>query len=118
MTHTSSKCGLDADAGPFRAISMIYLCQQHAPDNLTIKHALQSRLNRASPTPVTFAVRTLRAPTEPYFAPWGMPAKLSLALAVGIAFPLLDWAGGVEEGGWMLALLYGGVPIVFKRQPP
>jgi glycoside/pentoside/hexuronide:cation symporter, GPH family len=58
--------------------------------------------------------RTLRARTGLYFALWGMATKLSLALAVGIAFPLLDWAGGVEEGGWMLALLYGGVPIVFK----
>mgnify|MGYP001825269169 CR=1 FL=1 len=58
--------------------------------------------------------RTLKARTALYFALWGMATKLSLALAVGIAFPLLDWAGGVEDGSWMLALLYGGVPIVFK----
>ncbi|MEM9589853.1 MAG: MFS transporter [Pseudomonadota bacterium] len=58
--------------------------------------------------------RTMRARTALYFALWGMATKLSLALAVGIAFPLLDWAGGAEQGGWMLALLYGGVPIVFK----
>jgi Na+/melibiose symporter-like transporter len=56
----------------------------------------------------------LNARTGLYFALWGMATKLSLALAVGIAFPLLDWAGGAEAGGWMLALLYGGVPIVFK----
>ncbi|MEM8501465.1 MAG: MFS transporter [Pseudomonadota bacterium] len=58
--------------------------------------------------------RTKTARTALYFALWGMATKLSLALAVGIAFPLLDWAGGAEEGGWMLALLYGGVPIAFK----
>jgi len=58
--------------------------------------------------------QTLKARTGLYFALWGMATKLSLALAVGIAFPLLDWAGGVEEGGWVLALLYGVVPIVFK----
>ena len=58
--------------------------------------------------------RTMRARTALYFALWGMATKLSLALAVGIAFPLLDWAGGVEDGSWILGLLYGGVPIVFK----
>ena len=58
--------------------------------------------------------RTMKARTALYFALWGMATKLSLALAVGIAFPLLDWAGGVEDGSWMLGLLYGGVPIVFK----
>lgn len=58
--------------------------------------------------------RTLNARTGLYFALWGMATKLSLAFAVGIAFPLLDWAGGPEAGGWMLALLYGGVPILFK----
>lgn len=54
------------------------------------------------------------ARTATYFALWGMATKLSLALAVGIAFPVLDWAGGPSQGGWMLGLLYGGVPIAFK----
>ena len=58
--------------------------------------------------------RTGAARTGLYFALWGMATKLSLALAVGIAFPALDWAGGASAGGWMLALLYGGVPVVFK----
>lgn len=58
--------------------------------------------------------RTGRARTGLYFALWGMATKLSLALAVGVAFPLLEWAGGPDGGGWMLALLYGGVPIAFK----
>lgn len=54
-----------------------------------------------------------------YFALWGMATKASLALAVGLAFPLLDWAGFVpgttgSPGGWALAALYGGAPLVFK----
>ena len=54
-----------------------------------------------------------------YFALWGMATKLALALAVGIAFPLLDLAGfnaesGGDEGIWALAWLYGGLPILFK----
>ncbi|KJV10104.1 hypothetical protein VZ95_07205, partial [Elstera litoralis] len=54
-----------------------------------------------------------------YFALWGMATKASLALAVGLAFPLLDLAGFVpgttgSPGGWALAALYGGAPLVFK----
>lgn len=55
-----------------------------------------------------------------YFAFWGMATKLALALAVGVAFPLLD-VFGFDTGGdnqplalLTLALLYGGLPIVFK----
>ncbi len=59
------------------------------------------------------------ARTGLYFALWGMATKLSLALAVGIAFPVLDWAGfepgGVDgTGNAALVLLYGMVPIAFK----
>lgn len=71
------------------------------------------------------------ARTGAYFALWGMAQKLSLALAVGIAFPLLQWVGfdpagsvatgpsaatGAEDpnGVWMIPILYGIVPIVFK----
>lgn len=63
------------------------------------------------------------ARTGTFFALWGMATKLALALAVGIAFPALEWAGfeaatpGIPqtgEGVFMLALLYGAVPIGFK----
>jgi Na+/melibiose symporter-like transporter len=49
-----------------------------------------------------------------------MATKLALALAVGIAFPLLEWFGfdatTVEDrdGTLALALFYGAVPIGFK----
>ena len=56
-----------------------------------------------------------------YFAAWGLATKLALALAVGIAFPILSAAGfdpgaGLrEEGGLaMLAFLYAGLPIALK----
>jgi GPH family glycoside/pentoside/hexuronide:cation symporter len=65
------------------------------------------------------------ARTGVYFALWGMATKLSLALAVGIAFPLLDWAGldptagaagndPAGSGSIALGLLYGALPIAFK----
>jgi len=56
-----------------------------------------------------------------YFSLWGMATKLSLALAVGLAFPLLGLAGFdaakgtiATQGTLTLALLYGGAPILFK----
>lgn len=55
-----------------------------------------------------------------FFALWNMATKLALALAVGIAFPLLEFAGFTPDGAngpaalWMLALLYGGLPVLFK----
>ncbi len=56
-----------------------------------------------------------------YFAAWGLATKLALALAVGIAFPLLSLAGfdpaaglRAESGLLMLAVLYAGLPIVLK----
>ncbi|MFK8082149.1 MAG: MFS transporter [Granulosicoccus sp.] len=55
-----------------------------------------------------------------FFALWGTASKLSYALAVGIAFPLLDLAGfsATEENStsslmW-LAVLYGAPCILFK----
>lgn len=55
-----------------------------------------------------------------FFALWAMAGKLSLALAAGLAFALLD-AGGFRVGTdnapdalLLLALLYGGAPILFK----
>jgi len=55
-----------------------------------------------------------------YFALWAMATKLALALAVGIAFPLLDLAGfragqaNEPPALLALALLYGGLPVLFK----
>lgn len=53
-----------------------------------------------------------------YFALWSLMTKLSLAVAVGVAFPLLDLAGFVpgvgEEGLWALLALYGLVPVGIK----
>ena len=55
-----------------------------------------------------------------YFALWGMATKLALALAVGIAFPVLDAAGFDANGSndtsalLTLALLYGAAPVVLK----
>ncbi|MBX2880040.1 MAG: MFS transporter [Granulosicoccus sp.] len=55
-----------------------------------------------------------------FFALWGTASKLSYALAIGIAFPLLDLAGFTATGEntpgallW-LAILYGGPCILFK----
>lgn len=55
-----------------------------------------------------------------FFALWGTASKLSYALAIGIAFPLLDVAGFSANGQnsessllW-LAVLYGGPCILFK----
>ena len=55
-----------------------------------------------------------------FFALWGTAAKLSYALAIGIAFPLLDLAGFSATGQnsdssltW-LAVLYGAPCILFK----
>jgi Na+/melibiose symporter-like transporter len=59
--------------------------------------------------------------TGTYVAAWGLGTKLALALAVGVAFPVLDWAGFSAAGGpqtdfalTTLALLYAGVPVVMK----
>ena len=55
-----------------------------------------------------------------YFALWGMVTKLALALAVGIAFPLLDIAGFADgeandsEALWTLIGLYSLAPVIFK----
>lgn len=55
-----------------------------------------------------------------FFALWGTATKLSYALAIGIAFPLLEFAGfdakTTNDAGavmW-LAILYGGPCILFK----
>lgn len=66
-------------------------------------------------------LRSGRERTGLYFAAWGMATKLALALAVGVAFPLLEWAGFDPAAGppsepalLTLAVLYSLVPGAFK----
>ncbi|MEN2979261.1 MFS transporter [Tistrella bauzanensis] len=62
-----------------------------------------------------------------FFALWGFATKASLALGVGLAFPLLEAAGfnpaistapaaagATVPGLWALALIYGALPVPFK----
>ncbi len=56
-----------------------------------------------------------------YLAVWGLATKLALALAVGIAFPLLaaagyDPAAGAKSafGLWTLGMLYAALPVALK----
>lgn len=54
-----------------------------------------------------------------YFGLWGMATKLALALAVGVAYPLLDAAGfdpkaATPEGLRALAWLYAALPVLLK----
>tara|TARA_R110002096_G_scaffold5863_22_gene27071 strand:- start:664 stop:2022 length:1359 start_codon:yes stop_codon:yes gene_type:complete len=55
-----------------------------------------------------------------FFAIWGTATKLAFALAIGIAFPLLDLIGFDPNGSNTpahitgLALLYGAAPVMFK----
>ena len=59
-----------------------------------------------------------------YFAAWSVATQLSLAGAVGLAFPVLDWAGfdavnsgalpNGADGLLALAILYGWVPVGLK----
>lgn len=53
-----------------------------------------------------------------YFGLWGMATKFALALAVGLAFPLLAWAGfdpgaGAEDTR-ALTWTYAGLPVLLK----
>ncbi len=55
-----------------------------------------------------------------YFAAWSLATKLSLALAVGLAFPLLQFFGfeaGGDNDAWALtalAVTYAWVPVALK----
>lgn len=54
-----------------------------------------------------------------FFGLWNLATKAALAAAVGLAFPLLDWAGFdpanvTARGVFALTLAYGGLPILFK----
>ncbi|BCN94363.1 MFS transporter [Thiomicrorhabdus immobilis] len=48
------------------------------------------------------------------FGIWGMLTKLALALAVGLAFPILDWSASINGQGQALLWMYAGLPIVLK----
>ncbi len=59
--------------------------------------------------------------TGVFFAVWSIALKLSLALAAGIAFPILEWVdfqrvvGDNLPGALLtLAILYAIVPVIFK----
>jgi len=64
--------------------------------------------------------RSGRRRTGLFFALWSMATKLSFALAVGIAFPVLDLigfqaGGGSGKGALLgLAVLYGLLPVAIK----
>lgn len=48
------------------------------------------------------------------FGLWGMLTKLALALAVGLAFPILDWSETLNSKSQALLWLYAGLPILLK----
>ena len=51
------------------------------------------------------------------FGLWNFVSKLNLALAAGLALPLLDWLGYVPGGSGnllALSLVYAGLPLLFK----
>ena len=56
-----------------------------------------------------------------YLSLWGLATKLSLAAAVGVAFPILAWFGfdpaknlATSAGLNTLAFLYAGLPVIIK----
>ena len=60
-----------------------------------------------------------------YFALWSLATKLSLALAAGIAFPLLEFAGfradlapgadgNTPSSLFALSMIYAGLPVILK----
>ena len=66
-------------------------------------------------------LRTGRRRAGLFFAAWGVATKVPLALAVGIAFPLLALAGFEQDGGpqseaalLTLAALYSLGPVIIK----
>ncbi len=64
-------------------------------------------------------MRHRRDRTGVYFALWSVATKMALALSVGIAFPVLDFAGfdptsEAPEAVWVLVVIYALVPVVLK----
>lgn len=48
-----------------------------------------------------------------FFGLWGMITKLTLALAVGISLPIIEWAQNLSLD-WPMLLCYAGLPILLK----
>ena len=47
------------------------------------------------------------------FGLWGMITKFTLALAVGISLPIMEWARSLSVD-WPILLCYAGLPILLK----
>ncbi len=47
------------------------------------------------------------------FGLWGMITKFTLALAVGISLPIMEWAKSLSVD-WSILLCYAGLPILLK----
>lgn len=47
------------------------------------------------------------------FGLWGMITKLTLALAVGVSLPIIEWAKALSLD-WPMLLCYAGLPILLK----
>jgi GPH family glycoside/pentoside/hexuronide:cation symporter len=101
------------DAGPFLAVSVLTGLALGA--DLVLPSSIQADVIDVD----TAASGEQRSGT--YFAAWGLATKLALALAVGIAFPVLDLAGFKAEGGpqtatalTTLSLLYAALPVALK----
>jgi Na+/melibiose symporter-like transporter len=65
------------------------------------------------------ALRDRAVRTGLYFSLWGMSTKLSLALAVGLALPAIEYLGfdpeaPTESGRQALAVIYALLPVVIK----
>jgi len=78
--------------------------------DIALPAALQARLVVAE------SRRLARPRGGALFGLWGMASKLALAIAAGLALPLLGWLS--EGGGWTRAeavpWLYAGLPAVIK----
>lgn len=78
--------------------------------DIALPAALQARL-------VVAETRRLSRPRGgALFGLWGMASKLALAIAAGLALPLLGWLS--ESGGWTrgeaVPWLYAGLPVAIK----
>lgn len=62
------------------------------------------------------AAQTQNSQAGFYVSLWALCGKLGLALAVGVAFPLLSLAGhgSLADGDHTLSLLYAGLPVLLK----
>jgi len=78
--------------------------------DIALPAALQARLV------VVESRRLERSRGGALFGLWGMASKLALAIAAGLALPLLGWLS--DGGGWTRAevvpWLYAGLPVVIK----